>query len=136
MGRLARVDRAPVTEPSVRVQTRVRLADTAHVVLRIGTGLLFLCHGLQKLFGLFGGQVAPLASQMGLAGVLELVGGALLALGLFTRPVSILLAAQMAVAYLIAHLPRGAWPLQNGGELALLYALIFVFFASVPRLRS
>jgi putative oxidoreductase len=95
-----------------------------------------MAHGLQKVFGLFGGSVVPLVSRMGVAGVLELVGGLLLVLGLFTRPVALVLAGEMLVAYVIAHLPRGMVPLQNGGELALLYALIFVFLALTPRARD
>lgn len=109
---------------------------TAVAILRIGAGLLFMQHGLQKLFGLFGGfggtpgATAPLVSLMGLAGVLELGGGLLLILGLFVRPVALILAAEMVVAFIQAHLPQGGMPIQNGGELALLYALIFVFLAA------
>lgn len=132
MARPAAVDRPSVTEPSPRPRTRLELAETAYLVLRIGTGLLFLSHGLQKLFGLFGGEVVPLASLLGVAGVLELIGGALLAAGVLTRPVAVVLAAEMASAYVIAHLPRSVWPLENGGETALLFALIFVFFALAP----
>lgn len=111
-------------------------APTAVAILRIGAGLLFMQHGLQKLFGLFGGfggtpgATAPLVSLMGLAGVLELGGGLLLVLGLFVRPVALILAAEMVVAFIQAHLPQGGMPIQNGGELALLYALIFVFLAA------
>jgi putative oxidoreductase len=112
-----------------------QLAPAAHAVLRIGAGLLFMQHGLQKLFGLLGGTdgnggTAPLMSQFGLAGVLELFGGLLLVLGLFTRPVALVLMLEMLGAYFIAHLPRGGFPIQNGGELALLYALVFGFFAT------
>lgn len=100
-------------------------------MLRMGAGLLFMQHGLQKLFGLLGGMpgggTAPLNSLMGVAGVLELVGGGLIVLGLFTRPVAFLLVFEMLSAYAMAHLPQGGWPIQNGGELALLYALIFAF---------
>jgi putative oxidoreductase len=103
------------------------LADATHVVLRVGAGLLFMQHGVQKVFGLLGGKAVPLGSLMGVAGVLELVGGALLVLGLLARPVAFLLAGEMAVAYLMAHLPRGGWPVQNGGEPALLFALTFLF---------
>lgn len=109
---------------------------TAVAILRIGTGVLFMQHGLQKLFGLFGGfggtpgATAPLVSQMGLAGVLELGGGLLLILGLFVRPVALILAVEMIVAYVQSHLPQGGMPIENGGELALLYALIFVFLAA------
>jgi putative oxidoreductase len=112
------------------------LARPAHALLRIGVGLLFLQHGLQKMFGLLGGfgeapgATAPLASLMGVAGVLEVAGGVLLALGLWTRPVAFVLLGQMLVAFLIAHLPRGGWPIQNGGELPLLFALVFAFLAA------
>ena len=136
MARPAAVDRPSVTELSPRPRTRLELAETAYLVLRIGTGLLFLSHGLQKLFGLFGGEVVPLASLLGVAGVLELIGGALLAAGVLTRPVAVVLTAEMASAYVIAHLPRSVWPLENGGESAVLFALIFVFFALTPRPRA
>ena len=108
----------------------------AVAILRIGAGLLFMQHGLQKLFGMFGGfggtpgATAPLDSLMGVAGILELVGGALLVAGLFVRPVALILAAEMVVAYFKAHLPQGGMPIQNGGELALLYALVFAFLAA------
>jgi putative oxidoreductase len=101
----------------------------AHALLRVGAGLLFMQHGLQKLFGFFGGQTVPLASQLGVAGILELVGGVLIVVGLFTRPVAAILALEMLAAIAIAHLPRGGAPIQNGAELPLLYALIFIFLA-------
>lgn len=100
----------------------------AQAVLRIGAGLLFMQHGAQKLFGLLGGTSAELLSQNGVAGVLEFFGGALIVAGLFTRPVAAVLTLQMIVAYFI-HASRAVFPIQNGGELALLYALIFGFFA-------
>jgi len=109
------------------------LGPATHALLRIGAGLLFMEHGAQKLFGLFGGvggtpgSTAPLVSQMGLAGVLEFFGGLLIVLGLFTRPVAFLLAGEMVVAFFQAHLPRGGVPMQNGGELPLLYALVWAF---------
>lgn len=112
------------------------LASATQALLRVGAGVLFLQHGLQKVFGLLGGfmgtpgATAPLMSQMGLAGVLEVVGGTLLILGLFTRPVAVVLLLEMLSAYFIAHLPQGGWPIQNGGEPALLFALIFAFFAA------
>jgi len=112
------------------------LVGPAHALLRIGAGLLFFQHGLQKIFGLLGGfggttgGTAPLASLMGVAGIFELLGGVLLVLGLWTRPVAVVLMGQMLSAFLIAHAPRGGWPIQNGGELPLLYACVFVFLAA------
>ena len=109
------------------------LGRWAHALLRIAAGLLFLQHGLQKLFGLFGGiqgNTVPLISMLGAAGVLEFAGGLFLIVGLFTRPVAALLIGEMISAYFIAHAPQGTWPIQNQGELALLYASIFVFLAA------
>ena len=103
-----------------------------HAILRIAAGALFLEHGLQKLFGFFGGvngRTVPLASLFGLAGVLELTGGLLLVLGVLTRPVATVLLIEMVCAFFIAHLPQGGWPIQNMGELALLYASVFLFLA-------
>lgn len=103
-----------------------------HAILRIGAGLLFMQHGAQKLLGWFGGATpeggaVPLVSLMGLAGILELVGGLLIVIGLLTRPVAAILLLEMIIAYFMAHLPMGAAPIVNQGELALLYALIFLF---------
>lgn len=107
------------------------LAPAMHAVLRIGTALLFMQHGLMKLFGWFGAPApVQLFSLMGLAGVLELFGGLLLVIGLWVRPVALVLAAQMVVAYGMAHLPKGLWPIENQGELALLYLLIFAYLAT------
>jgi putative oxidoreductase len=122
-----RVDPTPPTIGAIAT-----LAPYTHALLRAGAGLLFVQHGLQKLFGLFGGfgapgATAPLISQMGLAGILETGGGLLLILGLFTRPVAFLVAGEMAVAYFQAHLPQGGWPIENHGEQPLLYMLVFLF---------
>ena len=135
MGRVLPVDPFPAATPPP-AERRWETGDVAYLVLRVATGLLFMLHGLQKLFGLFGNAAVPLSSKLGVAGVLELVGGLLLAFGLFTRPVALVLAGEMAIAYLTAHLPRGIVPLQNGGEVALLYALIFVFLTLTPRPRD
>lgn len=111
--------------------TRRGVSHFALNLLRIGAGLLFMQHGVQKLFGwLDGRQVAELVSQRGLAGVLEVFGGALIVMGVLTRPVALILAIEMLWAYLQAHLPRGFWPILNGGELALLYFLIWTFIAA------
>ena len=102
-------------------------------VLRIVVALLFLAHGTQKLFGVPAAEPRPpveLLSLPGLAGILETFGGLLMLLGLFTGPVAFLLSGEMAVAYLMAHAPRGAWPLLNGGELALLYSWTWLYFSA------
>ena len=107
-------------------------------VLRIVAGFTFTLHGLQKLFGMFGGMGASGAkaqffSMIWVAGFLEAFGGILILVGLFTVPVAFLLSGQMAVAYFMAHFPRGFWPLQNGGELAVLYCFLFLYLlASGP----
>ena len=107
----------------------LRFDSLTHAILRVGVGLLFLQHGLQKVFGMFGGQAVPLGSLMGLAGLLELGGGLLLIAGFLTRPVGAVLAIEMLAAYFMAHQPQGGMPVQNGGELPLLFALTFVFLA-------
>jgi putative oxidoreductase len=100
-------------------------------ILRIVAAVLFIPHGTQKLFGFPGTQqaVSSLASPMGVAGILECFGGLLLLLGVFPRSVAFLLSGQMAVAYFMAHAPRGLWPLLNGGELAALYCFVFLYLA-------
>jgi putative oxidoreductase len=104
---------------------------TLHAALRIVAGFLFFQHGLPKLFGGFGSQgPAELFSQMGLAGIIEVFGGAAIALGLFASPVAFLASGEMAVAYFQAHLPRGFWPVVNGGELAALFCFVFLYFAA------
>lgn len=107
-----------------------------YAVLRIVAGLLFACHGAQKLFGLFGGfggqagATAPLFSLMGLAGIIELVGGLLIAIGLLTSVMAFIASGEMAVAYFMVHAPRDFWPIQNDGELAVLYCFLFLYIAT------
>lgn len=99
-------------------------------VLRIVTGLLFMQHGTQKIFGFPAEARGPfdIMTQMGIGGVLELVGGALIILGLFTRPVAFILSGMMAVAYWQFHAPGDFYPLNNGGELAIMYCFAFFYF--------
>jgi putative oxidoreductase len=102
-------------------------------VLRIVTGLLFMMHGTQKLFAWPGGEGAMPVEMMsiyGVAGVLESVGGALLVLGLFTRPVAFVLAGEMAVTFFMFHIGRSIFPLLNGGEPVVLFCFIFLFLAA------
>lgn len=98
-------------------------------ILRIVTAFMFMQHGGQKLFGFPAPQryEFDLFTLSGVAGVLEIVGGFLILIGLFTRPVAFILSGQMAVAYFIAHAPQGFWPLLNNGELAALFSFIFLY---------
>jgi putative oxidoreductase len=108
-----------------------RFTPYLYALLRIVAGLLFAQHGVQKLFGwLTDTPPVALLSQRGLAGVIETFGGLAIALGAFTSPIAFLASGQMAVAYFQAHLPRGFWPIQNGGELAVLYCFLFLYIAS------
>jgi putative oxidoreductase len=101
-------------------------------ILRIVIGFLYLQHGMAKLFGtphiaMFDGL--HLVSLMGLAGILELVGGLLILAGLFTRPAAFILSGEMAVAYFMAHAPHGLLPILNQGELAVVYCFVFLYFS-------
>jgi putative oxidoreductase len=101
-------------------------------ILRIVVGLLYMEHGLAKIldFPHLPNHLpyAPFTLSPGLQGLLELAGGLLLALGLFTRTVAFVLAGNMAVAYFLVHAPRGFFPLLNGGELAIVYCFVFLYF--------
>ena len=105
--------------------------EVTHALLRVVAGLMFWQHGAPKLFGWIDGrQVQDLASMPGLAGILEVFGGILIILGLFTRPVAFILSGEMAVAYFMAHAPQGFWPVLNKGELAALYSFVFLYLAA------
>jgi putative oxidoreductase len=108
-----------------------RWAPRALSVLRIVAGFMFMSHGMQKILGFPVPRASPtvLLSLSGIAGVMELVGGALLLIGLFTRPVAFLLSGEMAFAYFLAHAPQGFWPLLNHGELSALYSFVFLYLA-------
>ena len=106
-----------------------RFEPYAYALMRIVAGLLFLFHGLQK-FGFVGGQAVPLASLFGAAAIIELVGGALIMIGLATSPVAFICSGEMAYAYFTAHQPRGTWPIQNQGELAALYCFVFLYIST------
>lgn len=104
-------------------------------LLRIVSGLLFICPGGMKLLGWFGGLPGhapgtPLPPLMLAAGIIELVGGTAILLGLCTRIVAFIASGEMAFAYFIGHFPRGFWPIQNHGEPAVLFCFIFLFLAA------
>lgn len=118
---MARQTAIPAIEPWIRS------------LLRIIVGFTFCSHGMQKLFGMFGGirgHKVPLFSLFGVAGTLETLGGLLIILGLFTVPTAFILSGEMAVAYFLEHFPRGHFPISNGGELAVLYCFIFLYLFS------
>ena len=105
----------------------------ALAILRIVTAYLLIPHGNAKLFGtphqaMFDGL--ELVSLLGLAGILEIVGGALFLIGLFTRPVAFVLCGFMAAAYFIGHAPSGVWPVLNQGHPAILFCFVFLYFSS------
>jgi putative oxidoreductase len=110
-----------------------RAAPYLYAVLRIIGALLYACHGAQKLLGLFGGVrggTVSLMSLPGLAGVIELGAGLLIAGGVLTRPAAFLASGEMAFAYWLSHAPRGFWPIRNGGEVAVLNCFLFLYIAS------
>jgi len=104
--------------------------EHCYALLRVVTGLLFFCHGVQKLFGFPGGRAVAGTSLLQTAGIIELVAGALIALGLWTSYAAFLASGEMAVAYFTAHAPGGFWPILNRGELAVVYCLLFLYIAS------
>ena len=106
-----------------------RFEDVGYALLRFVAGLLFSFHGLQKILGVYGGTVQPAFSLAWWAGVIELLGGPLIAAGLLTGPVAFLCSGLMAVAYFHAHQPQGFWPVQNRGELAALYSFVFLYLS-------
>ncbi|MGV9308875.1 MULTISPECIES: DoxX family protein [unclassified Nonomuraea] len=99
-------------------------------LFRIVVGLMFACHGAAKLFGVLGGEVVPAGSWPAwYAGIIELVGGSLLIVGLFTRIAALICSGEMAYAYFLVHQPKALWPLQNQGELAAVYSWSFLLIA-------
>jgi putative oxidoreductase len=110
------------------------LSGQSFAALRIVTGLLFLAHGVQKYFGF--PIVAPFgivqpASLLGVTGILELVGGAMIVVGLFTRPVAFVLSGMMAVGYFMIHMPKSLFPIANGGEMAVMFCFVFLYISTV-----
>ncbi|MFQ5790830.1 MAG: DoxX family protein [Acidobacteriota bacterium] len=113
-----------------------KFSPRIYAILRVVVGLLFACHGAQKLFGILGGfggeagATAPLFSLMGAAGVIEFFGGLLIALGFLAGWVAFIASGEMAAAYFMAHAPQGLIPVLNRGETAVLYCFVFLYIAS------
>jgi putative oxidoreductase len=119
----------------VHVKIQERFVAPTFTLFRIVTGVLFACHGAQKLFGWFGGLPGfqggrTLPPLLVAAGVIELITGTLIALGLFGAIAAFIASGEMAFAYFIAHFPHGFWPIFNRGELAVLYCFAFLFIAT------
>jgi putative oxidoreductase len=107
-----------------------KYSETLYGVMRIIVGLLFACHGAKKLLYMFGGQGFPSDPLIIAAGVIELVGGILIAIGLWAGYFAFIASGEMAFAYFKVHASGGFWPIVNNGELAVLYCFIFLFIAS------
>ncbi len=107
-----------------------RYAPQVYALFRVVVGFLFIFHGLQKLFGMFGGQVVPSMSLPWIAGWIELIAGTLVMIGLLTRGAAFIASGEMAAAYFIAHLPAGPWPILNRGELPVLFCFAFLYIAT------
>jgi putative oxidoreductase len=108
----------------------VKYSEFVYAILRIVIGLLFACHGAQKLFGVLGGQSQLSNPLMAAAGAIEFFGGVLVCIGLFAGYAAFLASGTMAVAYFMAHAPGGFWPIVNRGEMAVLYCFTFLYIAA------
>jgi len=114
--------------PSVLVEKLSSFRSSALGLLRIVSALIFFAHGTQKILGFPASDKSPeMFSLSWTAGMLELVGGFLLIIGLFSRPVAFVLSGLMAFAYWMAHAPRSIYPILNGGDAAILYCFIFLY---------
>ena len=107
-----------------------RHAERIYALLRIVAGILFACHGAQKLFGALGGTAMTSNPMMLAGGIIEFGGGLLIAIGLFTSWAAFLASGEMAVAYFMVHAKGGFWPIVNKGELAVLYCFLFLYMAA------
>jgi putative oxidoreductase len=107
-----------------------RFSGPAYALLRFVAGAMFACHGAQKLFGAFGAERQTGNPMMLVAGVIELFGGLLIAIGLAASYAAFVASGQMAVAYFMAHAPGGLWPIVNKGELAVLYCFVFLYISA------
>jgi putative oxidoreductase len=113
----------------VMMGLRSRLDTLAYSAMRVVVAVLYLAHGLRWLFGVFGGPRAHLFSLFWAAGMIETTCGTLVALGIYAAPAAFVASGEMAVAYFIAHAPRGSLPIRNGGELAVTFCFVFLYIA-------
>ena len=104
-------------------------SEWSYALMRFVAGMLFACHGAQKLFGALGGQSQLGVPLMATAGIIEFFGGILVAIGLFAGFAAFLASGLMMFAYVMAHAPNGFWPIVNHGELAVLYCFVFFYIA-------
>jgi putative oxidoreductase len=107
-----------------------KYSETLYAILRIIAGFLFTCHGAQKLLSVLGGQGLPSSPLIMAAGVIELVGGILIAIGLGTGYIAFIASGEMAFAYFKMHAPNAFWPIVNKGEPAVLYCFLFLYIAT------
>ena len=107
-----------------------RHGERIYTVFRVVAGLLFACHGAQKLFGVLGGQAMTSNPMMLVAGIIEFGGGLLIALGFLTSWAAFIASGQMAVAYFMVHAKGSFWPIINKGELAVVYCFLFLYIAA------
>src|ERR1700730_13499095 len=107
-----------------------RYSEAIYGLMRLMVGLAFAEHGAQKVLGALGGQQVALASMFGVAGIIELVGGLLIAIGLAAGWAAFISSGEMAVAYFMVHAGGGFWPLVNRGELAVVYCFVFLYTAA------
>jgi putative oxidoreductase len=107
-----------------------KYSEAIYGLARMVIGLLFACHGAQKLFGVLGSHVYPPVPLLAAAGVIEFFGGILITLGLWAGYAGFIASGEMATAYFVRHAPGGFWPIENQGELAVLYCFVFLYIAS------
>ena len=107
-----------------------KYSEFLYAAMRLMVGLLFACHGVQKLFGMLGGQSQVSNPLLLAAGIIEFVGGGLVAMGLWTGYAAFIASGEMAVAYFKVNAAKGFWPILNKGELAVLYCFVFLYIAS------
>ena len=107
-----------------------KYSDFLYAVMRLMVGLLFACNGAQKLFGILGGESQVSNPVLLVAGIIEFVGGGLVAIGLWAGYAAFIASGEMAVAYFKVHAAKGFWPILNKGELAVLYCFVFLYIAS------